>query len=109
MEYRPCENCQSLPAPSLKLPTAHKRPSTARSRASETRASPISSHSYDADARKLTIQFSQGATYHFADVPEDIAAGFHDAPSAEGVTSKGRYYYEKIHGRYTYTKQENDQ
>jgi KTSC domain len=53
---------------------------------------------YDPAAKTLAVQFLSGGTYHYADVPPELAGEFEKAPS------KGSFLHHQIKGKYTHTK-----
>ncbi|HMO04625.1 MAG TPA: KTSC domain-containing protein [Kiritimatiellia bacterium] len=57
----------------------------------------ISSITYDADAKTLTVVFERG-TYEYADVPAEVHEGLKNSES------QGTYYRENIKGKYSSTK-----
>lgn len=65
----------------------------------EGKSQAITSVSYDAEAKSLTVVFERG-TYVYADVPAEVAEAL------EKSESQGTYYNEHIKGKYTSTKQD---
>ena len=63
-----------------------------------TKSQAISTISYDADTKALTVVFERG-TYVYTDVPADVYEAFKTSES------QGTYYRENIKGKYTGTKQ----
>lgn len=62
-------------------------------------SSNIAAVRYDDDTQKLEIDFKQGGTYEYDNVPKDVAEGFESAPSA------GKYFHANIvKGGYNYRK-----
>lgn len=55
-------------------------------------SSAIISATYDDQTKQMQITFTDGRTYDFPNVPEDVFDGLAEAPSA------GRYYTENIKG-----------
>lgn len=55
----------------------------------------LQSGAYDADTKELRITFRGGATWAYADVPEDEAAAL------QGASSPGQYFLQSIKGVYT--------
>ncbi len=51
---------------------------------------------YDADARLLTVRFTTGRAYRYADVPPELVAAFRASPS------KGAFFNAHIRDRYDY-------
>ena len=63
------------------------------------KSSLITSVSYDAASKKLTVATTQnGATYAFAGVPQSVVTELTNAPS------KGRFFNQNIRGRFPTTK-----
>lgn len=61
-------------------------------------SSNVAAVGYDADNNILQVQFNNGSTYQYFDVPEHIFVGLRDAASVGGylVTNiKGVYRYSK--------------
>ena len=61
-------------------------------------SSNIAAVSYDADSKTLTVDFLDGDSYEYANVPESVANGFGTAPSP------GRYFYQHVRNLYAYEK-----
>lgn len=79
--------------PSMK--TTHRQPEKFRNMAKRTitlQSSAILSASWDDQTKAMQITFTNGRTYDFPNVPEDVFDGLAAAPSA------GRYYVENIKG-----------
>lgn len=54
---------------------------------------------YDEDSSTLQVEFKNGATYQYFDVPENIFFGLRDADSVGGYLAariKGAYRYSKV-------------
>jgi KTSC domain len=66
--------------------------------AEESKSQAISSHSYDAASKVLTIVFERG-TYKYSDVPAEVYEAFKNSES------QGTYYRNEIKGKYTSTKE----
>jgi hypothetical protein len=63
------------------------------------KSSLITSVSYDAASKKLTVATTQnGATYAFTGVPQSVVTELTNAPS------KGRFFNQNIRGRFPTTK-----
>ncbi len=59
----------------------------------------ISAVGYDGDSSTLQIEFNNGTTYQYFDVPEDVFTGLRDADSVGGYLAdviKGAYRYSKV-------------
>jgi hypothetical protein len=56
----------------------------------------IASLGYDAEGTILEIEFRNGRTYQYFDVPEFLYRGFAIA------SSKGRYFSQRIDGRFAF-------
>lgn len=65
----------------------------------QVKSSMLAAHGYDPESRTLAVQFTNGATYHYADVPPEAAEAFAKAESAGG------HFGKHIRGKYTGTKQ----
>jgi len=63
------------------------------------RSSNLSGGSYDPVTREMTIDFSDGSTYVYTNVPPDVWAGLKSAPSP------GRYFYRQVRDLYAYEAQ----
>ena len=61
-------------------------------------SSNIAAVSYDADSKTLTVDFLDGDSYEYANVPQSVAIGLAAAPSP------GRYFYQHIRNLYAYEK-----
>jgi hypothetical protein len=62
-------------------------------------SSNVASIGYDEDSSTLEIEFNNGATYQYFDVPENVFAGLRDADSVGGYLAariKGTYRYSKV-------------
>ena len=62
-------------------------------------SSNVESVGYDEDSAKLEIEFKNGATYQYFDVPENVFTELRDADSVGGYLAariKGAYRYSKI-------------
>ena len=53
---------------------------------------------YDAETQTLYIRFDGGGFYSYEEVPADVWEAF------ESASSKGRFFYKAIKGRYNFTK-----
>ena len=62
-------------------------------------SSMIRSVRYDSETQTLTVQFSRGGVYSYADVPPEEYDGLMAAES------KGKYMHANIRTSYAYTKQ----
>lgn len=51
-------------------------------------------HGYDAATQTLAVRFRGGKTYHFAEVPPEVAQGL------VGAESAGRYFGQHIRGKF---------
>lgn len=54
---------------------------------------------YDEDSSTLQVEFNNGATYQYFDVPEHVFIGLRDAGSVGGYLAaniKGTYRYSKV-------------
>jgi hypothetical protein len=61
-------------------------------------SSNVAAVGYDADNSILQVQFNNGSTYQYFDVPEQIYVGLRDAASVGGYLAaniKGVYRYSK--------------
>lgn len=54
----------------------------------------IKSYGYDEATGTLAVEFTSGATYHYAQVPKEVAEGFAAADSA------GAYFRHEIRGAF---------
>ena len=61
-------------------------------------SSNIEAVGYDGDSSTLQVEFKNGGTYQYFDVPEHIFEGLRDADSV------GRYLASVIKGSYRYSK-----
>ncbi|MBU0673149.1 MAG: KTSC domain-containing protein [Proteobacteria bacterium] len=61
-------------------------------------SSNVESVGYDEDSSTLQIEFKNGSTYQYFDVPEDVFIGLRDADSV------GRYLAARIKGTYRYSR-----
>lgn len=61
-------------------------------------SSSIASVGYDDEASTLELAFHSGGVYRYADVPRDVYEGMLAADS------KGRYFHERIRGRFDYRR-----
>lgn len=61
-------------------------------------SSNVESVGYDEDSSTLQIEFKNGSTYQYFDVPEDVFIGLRDADSV------GRYLTAMIKGTYRYSR-----
>ena len=62
-------------------------------------SSNVESIGYDADSSTLQVEFKNGSTYQYFDVPENIFIGLRDADSVGGYLAariKGTYRYSKV-------------
>jgi hypothetical protein len=59
-------------------------------------SSNLAAAGYDAETRVLDIQFQNGNTYSYDDVPSDVAEGLFTAASA------GAYFFNNIKNRYRF-------
>ena len=62
-------------------------------------SSNVESVGYDEDSATLEIEFKNGATYQYFDVPENVFTELRDADSVGGYLAariKGAYRYSKI-------------
>ena len=53
---------------------------------------------YDADTRRLFVQFWKSGLYQYENVPEAVYNAFQQAPS------KGKFVWQQIRDQYTYLK-----
>jgi hypothetical protein len=56
----------------------------------------IKGHTYNPDTRELSINFHNGKSFTYSDVPPHVSVGLRDAPS------KGKYFHAKIRGNFTH-------
>jgi KTSC domain len=66
-------------------------------------SSNIESIGYDGKALTLEVKFHSGDVYQYANVPESIYKGLHDAES------KGKYFHANIKDKYAFNKIEDKQ
>ena len=62
-------------------------------------SSNVESIGYDADSSTLQVEFKNGSTYQYFDVPKNIFIGLRDADSVGGYLAariKGTYRYSKV-------------
>ena len=62
-------------------------------------SSNVTSVGYDSDVKTLQVEFKNGDTYHYFDVPPDVFERFVTAESAGQFLSKeikGNYHYKKV-------------
>ncbi|BBJ23102.1 KTSC domain-containing protein [Candidatus Nitrotoga sp. AM1P] len=62
-------------------------------------SSNVESIGYDEDSSTLEIEFKNGATYQYFDVPENVFTELRDADSVGGYLAariKGTYRYSKV-------------
>ena len=62
-------------------------------------SSNVAAIGYDSDSETLQIEFNNGTTYQYFDVPEEVFEGLRDAGSVGGYLAahiKGRYRYSKV-------------
>ncbi len=62
-------------------------------------SSNIAAVGYDDDSSTLQVEFNNGATYQYFDVPEHLFEGLRDADSVGGYLAaniKGNYRYSKV-------------
>lgn len=62
-------------------------------------SSNIAAIGYDEDSSTLQVEFHNGGSYQYFDVPENLFEGLRDADSAGGFLAaniKGSYRYSKI-------------
>ena len=62
-------------------------------------SSNVASVGYDEDSSTLQVEFNNGTTYQYFDVPENIFVGLRDAGSVGGYLAdniKGTYRYSKV-------------
>ena len=64
-------------------------------------SSNIESIGYDGKTSKLEVKFHSGDVYQYANVPEFIYKGLHDAES------KGKYFHANIRDKYAFNKIED--
>ena len=61
-------------------------------------SSNIAAIGYDDNNLKLTVRFTNGATYDYADVPVEVGQNFFEAESI------GKYFFANIRARFTGVK-----
>ncbi len=61
-------------------------------------SSNISQIGYDRDTSVLEVEFNNGGTYLYYDVPESVWEEF------KGADSKGQFLHQQIKGMYRYSK-----
>ena len=62
-------------------------------------SSNVASVGYDEDGSTLQVEFNNGTTYQYFDVPENVFSGLRDAGSVGGYLAaniKGTYRYSKV-------------
>lgn len=62
-------------------------------------SSNVAAIGYDSDSETLQIEFNNGTTYQYFDVPEQVFEGLRDADSVGGYLAaqiKGNYRYSKV-------------
>jgi len=62
-------------------------------------SSNVAAIGYDSDSETLQIEFNNGTTYQYFDIPEQIFEGLRDAGSVGGYLAaqiKGSYRYSKV-------------
>lgn len=62
-------------------------------------SSNVASVGYDEDSSTLQVEFNNGSTYQYFDVPEHVFSGLRDANSVGGYLAsniKGTYRYSKV-------------
>ena len=62
-------------------------------------SSNVESVGYDEDSSTLQVEFKNGGTYQYFDVPENVFIGLRDADSVGGYLAaviKGSYRYSKV-------------
>lgn len=62
-------------------------------------SSQIEAIGFDADSGTLGVRFTGGSTYHYLDVPDQVASDF------AAAESKGKFFGANIKGRYVYERQ----
>jgi len=63
------------------------------------KSSNVASVGYDEDSLTLQVEFNNGSTYQYFDVPEHLFSGLCDADSVGGYLAsniKGTYRYSKV-------------
>lgn len=89
-----------MPTPDVPQPSADSIPAEPPIRAIAFAASTqIANIQYDTVNMALIVEFQRGGVYAYSQVPEDVANGFAQAPSAGiylNTYVKGIYDYEKI-------------
>ena len=64
----------------------------------EVESSNVRAIGYDADTKRLFVQFKKSGLYQYDNVPEVFHQSFLAAPS------KGRFVWQQLRGHYSYTK-----
>ena len=64
----------------------------------EVQSSNVQAIGYDADTKRLFVQFKKSGLYQYDNVPEVIHQSFLAAPS------KGQFVWQQLRGHYSYTK-----
>lgn len=62
-------------------------------------SSNIAAIGYDSDSETLQVEFNNGTTYQYFDIPEQIFEGLREAGSVGGYLAaqiKGNYRYSKV-------------
>jgi hypothetical protein len=76
----------------------HRKEAEVKIRLTHVKSSNIKGHGYDAESKTLAVQFTSGTTYHYTDVPPEIAATFALADSL------GTYFAQHIRPHFKHTK-----
>lgn len=79
-----------------KMPTIKTKAVRKKTPAPKRRGSSVTSHSYDAKQKILSVTFHHGKTYHYQDVPKDIANEFSKAES------RGSFLIRHIIGKFNH-------
>jgi len=66
-----------------------------------TRSEMITHIAYDEDAKRLSLTFAKGGTYHHNDVPK------HQFDAMLNSESVGKHYHAHIKGKYTHEKSDD--
>ena len=61
-------------------------------------SSNIAAVQYDDETRELTVEFQNGASYKYREVPPSVMAGFREAGSV------GQYFFAAVKNRYSYER-----
>ena len=61
------------------------------------KSSNIAAHGYDTVSHTLAVQFTNGNTYHYHEVPADVAVGMTQAESV------GQYFSRTVRGQFAHT------